>query len=940
MRRGRLAALPLAALVAAAGLTTTAPAADPAPGAATPTPAAAAPAPQADDGPPWMNTVAPKFGEDHDHRTPVARPGQERRALDEAWAYEKTHTGGNPAAARQLAGMEQKAARTGKSPRQIKQAKETQTAKLLTILVEFNPSANDDFSDVMVPATVFGDRTCVAGNVQSGPLHNDIDDPADAPFPDNNSFWVPDFSPEHFDRLLYSAEGITERVRPDLIGPDGQPGIDLSGFTMRNHYLEMSKGAYTVDGQATPWVQVAHSEAWYGADRCTQNPDGTWVAGAPQRQVGHPDNPSGPGALAVDAAEALMTQHPDFPLSDYDIEDQFDRDADGNLLEPDGYVDHVVLVHAGEDKSGGGGDQGPYSIWAHSSTVIDGDPIGDTGVRLANYIVQPEDSGVGVFSHEYGHDLGLPDLYDTSGNADSHIEFWDLMSSGSHSGPIFQSMPTHMGIWDKWVLGWADPVVIEPGSSERDVQIGQTSNTPRGTRDGVRVSLPPKEITLATPHSGDSMWWSNNDQDWADSTLTRSIEVPAGAVDARFWMWNDYVIEKDWDFGFVELSTDGGATWTEQKVYDDAGHEVSTPDDYPDPEGRLADYGGKRYGLTGSTDGWRHDYVDLTAHAGTTVQVRLRYATDEAFLERGWFVDDLSLTVAGVPIWTDDAEANDGWTPAVGSFTATTGAGWVLDAGSTSASHYYLAEWRNLDGFDGGLAYGYDSTYAPSDPATGGAWLVSKVRYNAPGLLVWYRDTSYGNDNHVTSSTWDLPSLGSKGGLLLVDAHFDPMRHTGDAAAAEAEDGEGLDNFPTRIAASDAAFTLWGTDEAEDCFIRDGDPTDVLCTAYGNRGSVSAFSDALGWYPGIELRDDGLWFRDIDASAVIPSRGNAPYSTRVVDPDGTLRTDLFGVPLGGGHVLGSGNPGDEGDQYGVTFTILRAGKGNRSATVHVTPAIP
>ena len=181
-----------------------------------------------------------------------------------------------------------------------------------------------------------------------------------------------DFSPEHFDRMLYTSEGITERVRPDLTGPDGQPGIDISGFTMRNHYLEMSKGAYTVDGEATPWVQVPHSEAWYGADRCAPDEEGNLVAGPPQRMVGHPDNPAGPGQLAVDAANALIEQHPDFPLADYDIEDQFDRDGDGNFFEPDGYVDHVVLVHAGEDKSGGGGAEGVYAIWAHSSTVVNG----------------------------------------------------------------------------------------------------------------------------------------------------------------------------------------------------------------------------------------------------------------------------------------------------------------------------------------------------------------------------------------------------------------------------------------------------------------------------------------------------------------------------------------------------------------------------------------
>ena len=130
---------------------------------------------------------------------------------------------------------------------------------------------------------------------------------------------------------------------------------------------------------------------------------------------GHPDNPLGPGQLPIDAVAALADAQPDFPWADYDIEDQGDRDGDGDVLEPDGVIDHVVLVHAGEDKSGGGGAEGTYAIWAHSSAVAGGAAIPGTDLKLSNYIVQPEDSGVGVFAHEYGHDLGLPDLYDTSG---------------------------------------------------------------------------------------------------------------------------------------------------------------------------------------------------------------------------------------------------------------------------------------------------------------------------------------------------------------------------------------------------------------------------------------------------------------------------------------------------------------------------------------------
>ena len=257
----------------------------------------------------WLNPVAPKFKESKDQKVPATKNGV-KTALQEAWDYERKMTGGNPKAARQLAALEQKAVKTGLNPRQIKQTKAgTQTAKLLTILVEFNDAAQDDFSGVMVPRTVFEDRTCVPGNVQNGPLHNGIPDPADAPYPDNNTFWVPDFSPEHFNKLLYTKEGLTEKVRPDLDG-----GVDISGYTMRNHYLEMSKGAYEVTGSATPWVEVPHSEAWYGADRCTKDADGSWVAGPPQRQVGHPDNPKGPGQMAIDAVIALEAAGAGLPV--------------------------------------------------------------------------------------------------------------------------------------------------------------------------------------------------------------------------------------------------------------------------------------------------------------------------------------------------------------------------------------------------------------------------------------------------------------------------------------------------------------------------------------------------------------------------------------------------------------------------------------------------
>ncbi|WP_228984890.1 immune inhibitor A domain-containing protein, partial [Streptomyces sp. DH12] len=114
-------------------------------------------------------------------------------------------------------------------------------------------------------------------------------------------------------------------------------------------------------------------------------------------------------------------------LSQYDLWDRYDFDGDGDFNESDGYIDHFQIVHAGEDESAGGGAQGEDAIWAHrwyafgtdagatgpENNKLGGTQIGNTGIWVGDYTIQPENGGLGVFAHEYGHDLGLPDLYDT-----------------------------------------------------------------------------------------------------------------------------------------------------------------------------------------------------------------------------------------------------------------------------------------------------------------------------------------------------------------------------------------------------------------------------------------------------------------------------------------------------------------------------------------------
>ena len=429
--------------------------------------------------------------------------------------------------------------------------------------------------------------------------------------------------------------------------------------------------------------------------------------------------------------------------------------------------------------------------------------------------------------------------------------------------------------------------------------------------------------------------------------LTRTIEVPTGS-DVRFWSWNDYTLEGLWDYGFIEVSTNGGGEWTQLVVRNEAGDEVSTNED---PNGNLRTFGGLQNGLTGDSGGYRHDYVDLTPYAGTTILLRLRVATDATFEERGWFADDFSVTADGETVFADDVESGlAGWTPEAGTFLDTTGDGWVITSGTFDSPQYYLAEWRTFDGFDAGLRTAYSTNFEVERE-----WNVNRTPYNAPGLLLWYRDERY-TFNAPDGSLFHPPSVGPKGLLLLVDAHFEPERRRGTAAEI---DPDALDNLGSRQQAGDAAFGPIGRRQFRDCVAEPATPYDLACNTFGGRPPQRAFTDAQGWYPGAEYRPDldpenPLFFRDTYASTVVPSRGDAIYSTRIVDAAGRLVPAQFGIALDAGHVTGTGNPADgrpaaddgsdpgtsEDLSLGVRVNVVETRQNRSRAVVRIRPGHP
>ncbi len=509
----------------------------------------------------------------------------------------------------------------------------------------------------------FGNQVNPTYGGTAGPVRNQIPQPNRAV--DNTTIWAPDFSQPYFQNLLFA---------------DGAGAI-----SMRNFYKELSANRYTVNGDVTDWVQVPFNEANYGSNYC-----GGIVCARTWLFVRDAVNAWYNAQIAAGKSPADIAAY----LAKFDVWDRYDYNGNGNFNEPDGYIDHFQAVHAGEGEETGGGAQGTDAIWSHrwyafynnigftgpAYNPLGGVKIGGTDLWIGDYTVEPENGGVGVFAHEFGHDLGLPDLYDTSGNtggAENSTGFWTLYSSGSYgnSGKPEDGIgtkPIHMGAYEKLFLGWSNYQVVAAGQSA-SLKIGpSTANTKQAQT--LVVLLPDKQIEsfIGNPYAGSYFYHSGSGND-LDNSMTRSVTLPAGAVSLSAKV--RYDVELDWDYAYLTVNGAPVATNLSSGT---------------NPNGQ--NFGN---GITGSSGGnWVDLTADLSAFAGQTVTLGFRYWTDGAVAEAGFGVDDIAIT--GLPI--DDAESDFGWSYA--GFSRTTG------TTAQSFSNAYFAEFRQYKGYDDSLRTG------------------------------------------------------------------------------------------------------------------------------------------------------------------------------------------------------------------------------------------
>lgn len=141
--------------------------------------------------------------------------------------------------------------------------------------------------------------------------------------------------------------------------------------------------------------------------------------------------------------------------------------------------------------------------------------------------------------------------------------------------------------------------------------------------------------------SGRTMWYSNR-ADESDTTLTRAFDLTGAAhATLNFRVW--YHFENLWDYGYVMVSTDGGAGWSI----------LSTPHT-TEANPHFNAYGP---GYTGSSGGWIDESISLDAYAGQTILLRFEAITDDAVTQPGMLIDDVSIPEVG---YSDDFEAGDG----------------------------------------------------------------------------------------------------------------------------------------------------------------------------------------------------------------------------------------------------------------------------------------
>lgn len=241
-----------------------------------------------------------------------------------------------------------------------------------------------------------------------------------------------------------------------LVDFSDQPPWYYAGKQGKTHFTKLlfSKDTFPT-GSMRDWYQEVSYKAFDIVGWVTGGANG-WFR-APQPLSYYADNQRGFGSYPRNTQGLVedVVKMAD-PVVNYSY---YDNDHDGS-------VDALIVVHAGPGYETTGDLGKPHSCtWAIPATIRD-------GVRVSMFTIQPEDGNIGVFGHEFGHALGLPDLYDTTYHS-AGVGQYSMMAFGTWAGG--GKRPVHFDAYCKDVLGWSHPTAITTTQYAAPVPQAETS---------------------------------------------------------------------------------------------------------------------------------------------------------------------------------------------------------------------------------------------------------------------------------------------------------------------------------------------------------------------------------------------------------------------------------------------------------------------------------
>lgn len=224
-----------------------------------------------------------------------------------------------------------------------------------------------------------------------------------------------EFAQQRFTRLL-NEQGYSD---------DGSTG------SARDYFIASSNGAFRPQFDVYGPFDLSHDVAYYGANT---------------EKNGRINHSPKAAEMVREACTVAANNGVDFSL--------YDEDDNGT-------IDNVFIYYAGYNEAEGASEE---SVWPHRSRITNGPDY--NGKQLNDYACTSElrgsggntVCGIGTFCHEFGHVLGLPDLYDVSDSERYTVGQWDIMANGSYNNE--GRTPPSYSAFERFMQGWLQPVQL------------------------------------------------------------------------------------------------------------------------------------------------------------------------------------------------------------------------------------------------------------------------------------------------------------------------------------------------------------------------------------------------------------------------------------------------------------------------------------------------